>query len=363
MGPRPRLRRFALFVVLVITIAACTSAGTEDVPEAVSETTTTDGGDGTTSSTTPQSSSTTGATTASTTTSTTAVEPQPRRYAVVAEERERAISVINPSCVDPACPPIARITLTERPHNLAAIGSVVYATHPSTGSVARIDVETGDVVVVELGVEPHDVKIDESDRTLWVADEDGRALLRLDPLDLSVLERVELPAPAHDLTVADGVAWVTLNGRSELARVEDGVVELHRTTGSPHDLIVAPDGRIWFSNWSSERLNVFDPLSGETSTAPAGVLEPHHFAIGPDGSVWVTDNGGSSIVGFRGSETTQIEVGSTPHHAVFVGDAIVVAVSGAGVAAVVRDGIATAVSLSEGLHGVAEVVLPPPQEG
>lgn len=72
--------------------------------------------------------------------------------------------------------------------------------------------------------------------------------------------------------VVDGeILWVTLIGRSELVKVVGGDVELFTTGGSPHDLVVARDGKTWFLNWGSDRLSIFDPGSGIVPDAPAGV--------------------------------------------------------------------------------------------
>ncbi len=222
--------------------------------------------------------------------------------------------------------------------------------------MSRVDLATDDQQTVAVGVEPHDVKYDEAGGVLYVADEAGRALLTLDPNNLTVVDSVELPARPHDLAISPDGVWVTLVGSNDLAFVSDGSVELVATPGTPHDLIVANDGRVWFSNWNSDELMVLDPADGTTTQAPAGVVEPHHFAIGPDEAVWVTDNGGNTLTGFVSTPPIAVEVGPVPHHVMFAGEVAVVAVSGSGQAVFVRDGaVVASVELSTGLHGVAVV--------
>lgn len=280
---------------------------------------------------------------------------------VVAEERERrlAIIVLTDECVagGAGCQVGSPVTiaLTERPHNLAAAGSVVYATHPAAGAVTRYDLATGELDTVPMGTEPHDVKFDPSG-VLYVADERGQQLLTVDPDTLDIVDADALEGEPHDLAVGDGEVWVTIRNSSDLLRVRGDSVEPFPTDGSPHDLIVAPDGRIWFSNWNSDALNVFDPTTGATDLAPAGVVEPHHFALDPAGNVWVTDNGGDTLTGFVGDHTVTVTVGPTPHHVAFAGDIAAVAVSGSGEVVLVRDGeVIGRAALSEGLHGVAVV--------
>ncbi len=256
--------------------------------------------------------------------------------------------------------PVLTVDLPHRPHNLAGVGSVVYATHPSAGSISRVDVASGDILTVAVGTEPHDIEPATTSDVLYVADEAGRRLLTVDAETLEVIDTVDLVAQPHDLAVAGDAVWVTLIGRSELARVTSNQVELFPTDGSPHDLFVAGDGLIWFSNWGSDVLNILDPTSGATVAAPAGVSEPHHFTISPDGAVWVSDNGGAAVVGFAARPVT-VDVGPIPHHLAFVGDTLVVAVSGSGQAVLVKDGHVVATSqLTTGLHGVAVVELAQP---
>jgi len=281
--------------------------------------------------------------------------PQLFQYAVIAEETARRLAIIDPvfTCTGCELEPIRRIELPERPHNLVGVGSAVYATHPSAGSVSRVDLATGDILTVAVGTEPHD--IDYAAGALYVADEAGRNLLTVDPETLDVIAAVDLPAEAHNLAVAQDAVWVTLNGRRELARISGSELDLFPTEGSPHDLVVDRDGLIWFSNRDSSVLNIFDPAAGTAAVAPAGVTEPHHFAIAPDGAVWVSDNGGAAIVGFATTAVT-VEVGSVPHHLEFVGDILAVAVSGSGEAVFLRNAqIVASSQLTTGLHGVAVI--------
>ncbi len=302
-------------------------------------------------------------------TSTTETTPPTLAYAVVAEERERRLAVLD--LADPcmseerscSLSPLFTIDLPASPHNLTAHGSVLFTTHPRTGEISRVDIVTGDVTTAAVGVEPHDVKLSADGELLYVTDEAGQRLLTLDPDTLDISEVKDLPARPHDLALADDAIWITLIGTDELGRVIGGKLELFPTGKRPHDLIVDNDGLVWFSSWGSPELSLFDPTDGTTSRAPAGVVEPHHFAIGPTGEVWVSDNGGSAIVRF-GAMQTSVEVGPVPHHLAASGDIVVVAVSGLGQAVFVRnDTIVGIATLTKGLHGVAIVHLQTPPTG
>lgn len=355
---------------LLFTVAACTSSGTSVASDPAVDTSansttgpveTVSRSDSTRPSETTIQTGT--GTPVSVSTTTTEAPPGQIQYAVVAEERSRRLAIIDASATcsgNTECEliPLLSIELPEAPHNLVGVGSVVYATHPSAGSISRVDVTTGEVTTAKVGNEPHDVTYEPGSETLFVADEAGRRLLSLDSETLDVVDEVDLPGEPHVLAAAGEAMWITLVGRDELARVVDGGVELFSTGASPHSLIVDQAGSIWFSSWNSEVLNVFDPTTGTLVRAPAGVSQPHHFAVGRDGNVWVSDNGGGAIVGF-GAQTVAVDVGPTPHHLSFVDNTLVVAVSGSGQAVMVRNGEVVARSqLTEGLHGVAIVEVP-----
>ena len=352
-------RPLPALLALILLGFACTSGdGSDDTTTPPTAAATTQPVAATTTS--PVATTVGGVPTTTTTSSvTTTTVPERFFYFVVAEEDSRRLAVIEPvpACPSGDCSAPVRTTfdLPHRPHNLAAVGSVVFGTHPAAGALSRVDVASGVVATVSLGVEPHDVKYDAATDQVLVADESGRRLFYLDPLDLAILMTIDLPAQPHDLYIAGEVVWVTLLGRSELARVSSEGVALVEVGGAPHDLVVAGDGRIWFSNWNSSVLSVFDPATGLTERAPAGVSEPHHFALDGDGAVWVSDNGGSAIVGFTEPQTTT-EVGPVPHHLSFAGDVLLVAVSRSGEAVQVAAGdIVARTALSRGLHGVAVV--------
>jgi DNA-binding beta-propeller fold protein YncE len=307
-------------------------------------------------------------------TTTTTVVAEPVSYVVVAEEERGRLAVLGIAPDTAACPAepdlsapgqtcgplelLGEVEVPPGPHNLAAYRNVVLATHFQNGLVSRFDLASGEVASAPVGIEPHDVKFAEDGSAAFVADEAGERLLIFDPSTLEVKAEVPVPGEAHDLILIGDEAWVTMVGRQELARVRGDSVELFPTGRSPHDLVADPDGRIWFSNWGSPELDIFDRTSGEVTEAPAGVEEPHHFAIGPEGRVWVSDNGGAAVVGFGPEGAISVRVGPVPHHIGFLGELLVVAVSGTGTVVVVEgERVVGAVPLGGRLHGVAVATL------
>ena len=365
---RPRLgalmRALASVVCLTVLVASCTTA---DEPSTTARNDTNESPiTPVTTTTAPTTSTTSAAAVAPTTT----VPPPGSTLYAVAEEASRRIALFQetdaPPCADeqqaPCGPfePLTAIDLPHRPHNMTAAGPVLWITHPSAGSVTRIDLTGISVVTRSLGDEPHDVKLSPEGDLLYVADEDGRALIVADPTTLEVLSRVELPRKPHDLSVDTlGTVWFTLIGDDRLGRFRSGAVEFLPTGGSPHDLLAAAGGLVWFSNWNRAELSVYDPVGGSVEEAPSGVVEPHHFAVDAVGDIWVSDNGGSAVVGFTSGGAQTIEVGPVPHHLAFGDDIAVVSVSGSGQAVFIdSSGVIGRFDLTEGLHGAAVARLP-----
>ena len=103
----------------------------------------------------------------------------------------------------------------------------------------------------------------------------------------------------------DGTVWVAQNGAAlrpsrstrptppGLQRIERGVVADVGVAGAlaPNDLVVGPDGRIWFTDpglpgaTGHGRLCALEPGSGATSVVLDGIAFPNGLAFGPERDV------------------------------------------------------------------------------
>jgi len=189
---------------------------------------------------------------------------------------------------------VARYRTPGGPHNLtvAPDGTVAVALWGSD-RVALIGERR--VRFVRLGGAPHDVKV--AGRLVVVANQ-GDARVDRVRLDGRWFASVPLRADPHDLAIAPGGrrAWVTLEGSDDLAVVDlrRGRVLRYVSTGrAPHDLLFAPDGRLWVTDRRGA-LHVFDGAR-LVRTVPLGV-EAHHLAFTPDGrEAWITDHGAHRV--------------------------------------------------------------------
>lgn len=204
------------------------------------------------------------------------------------------------------------------PHNItvAPDGTVVAALWASDRIVLIRD---GERTFVELGGAPHDLKVA---RNMLVVANQATERVQLVKLDGTFLRRVVLKADPHDLAVdpRQRRAWVTLEGSDDLAVVD----LLHRRTpvryvdapGSPHDILFAPDGRLWVTDWNGA-LHVFGRRGHHLRSIPLGV-EAHHLDFTPDGRhAWITDHGASAVFVLRVRSlrvVDRIVFPGEPHH-------------------------------------------------
>jgi DNA-binding beta-propeller fold protein YncE len=219
---------------------------------------------------------------------------------------------------------IRRFRVSGVPHNVtvAADGTVVVALQGS-GRIALI--RGGRSREVELGGSPHDVKV--FGGTAVVANE-GQARVDLVALSGKRVAEVPLKANPHDVALtATGRAWLTLDGSDELALVD----VQHRRVGRyvptgrrPHDLLVAPDERLWVTDWEGG-LHVFSRRGRLLRTIPVGV-EAHHLAFTPGPGrreVWLTDHEAHRVfvIDARSLRVVdELHIDGAPHHVAITPD-------------------------------------------
>lgn len=177
---------------------------------------------------------------------------------------------------------------------------------------------------VSLGGAPHDVK---SGGGRIVVANQTKARLNLVTPRGRFRRSIALKADPHDLALRRGgrQAWVTLEGSDDLA-----VVRIHRpskvryvSTGkAPHDLLFAPDGKLWVSDWNGA-IHIFSKRGRRVKTIPLGI-EAHHLDFTPDGrQAWITDHAAQRIFVVstrRYKIRKRFDVQGAPHHIAITSD-------------------------------------------
>ena len=219
---------------------------------------------------------------------------------------------------------LARRSVPGAPHNLtiAPSGSTIATALWSDGQIVLRS--EGTQRSVSLGGAPHDVKI--GGGRVVVA---NQTEARLDVVTPQGKHRrsIALKADPHDLALRrDGrQAWVTLEGSDDLAVVRiprPSRVRYVSTGKAPHDLLFAPDGRLWVSDWNGA-MHVFSRKGRRLKTMPMGI-EAHHLDFTPNGrQVWITDHAAQRIFVVstrRYRIRKRIDVAGAPHHIAITSD-------------------------------------------
>ena len=205
------------------------------------------------------------------------------------------------------------------PHNItvAPDGTVVAALWASDRIVIF---RGGERTFVDLGGAPHDVKIA---RNMIVVANQVTERVQLVKLDGTFVRRILLDADPHDLAIdpQQRHAWVTLEGSDDLAVVDlldrREPVRYVDTDGSPHDILFAPDGKLWVTDWSGA-VHVFAGRRGRlVESIPLGV-EAHHLDFTRDGRFcWISDHGAGAVFVLRVRTMRVVErlgFPGEPHH-------------------------------------------------
>lgn len=98
----------------------------------------------------------------------------------------------------------------------------------------------------------------------------------------------------------DGRMWFTEKSRDRLVAIDAaGAQTPHQLPGVPSDIrhvTAGPDGRLWFTLSTSGAVGAMTP-AGEVELfyLPDPYVIPYHLRTGPDGRVWFTEYGGTAV--------------------------------------------------------------------
>lgn len=214
---------------------------------------------------------------------------------------------------------VRRFPVSGPPHNITVQRRTVATAMQETGRIALI--HRNEVREVDLGGSPHDIK--GVGKVVIVANE-GAARLDIVSLRGRLLRSIRLQADPHDIAIAPGapVIWASLDDTDEMARVDLRRGVTYVPTGKrPHDLLFAPDGRLWVTDWGGA-LHVLERGRIKKSI-PLGI-EAHHLAFTPDGKeAWITDHGAHKVfvLDVESVEVlAELPIHGAPHHVAITPD-------------------------------------------
>ena len=125
------------------------------------------------------------------------------------------------------------------------------------GTLARVDLATGDVRTVDLGATLDGVATDGTH--VWVTIPTQNVVIALDVDTLAEAGRVEVAGPG-EIIVVDGVVWTSRPGDDLVTAIDAAtsalLTDIH--TGAGPDRMDVLDGRIWVSNQTDKTVTAAD---------------------------------------------------------------------------------------------------------
>jgi DNA-binding beta-propeller fold protein YncE len=150
---------------------------------------------------------------------------------------------------------------------------------------------------------PHDVKLSADRRHLYVSDVGGNRVVVLDAGSLDLVDAfgAEQLSGTHDVDFdADGRLYVadTHNGRVVIFEMDGtrgtAVADLSERLSGPEGVLVHPNGLVYVAGaWSN---NVVAFGDGKVAYELRGLSAPHDLEIAPDGRIWLADAGNDRIL-------------------------------------------------------------------
>lgn len=183
----------------------------------------------------------------------------------------------------------------------------VYVSNEDDGTVSVIDAERGEVVAtIPVGERPRGLQVSPDGRTLYVA-------LSGSPKSPPGFDRSKLPPPDR---AADGIGVVDLATRRLVATLASGQAPASFDLVGNGELLVV-------SNEETAQTAIVDVAAGSVRTRIAVGGEPEGVTAAPDGTVWVTcesDDRVDVVDPVAGTRLAGIAVGKRPRSIVFTRD-------------------------------------------
>jgi YVTN family beta-propeller protein len=154
--------------------------------------------------------------------------------------------------------------------------------------------------------------------SLWVANDSGNSLLRIDAPQGAVTASIPVGSNPSDVAVDKDWVWVSNRGSNTVSRVDPNTDQVNRTinVGQSPWSIATGAGSVWVANIDGGSISQIDPSLGRVVGKPITVGErPNDLAVGY-GLLWVSDvfNGTVTRIDPATSKVVgkPIEVGARP---------------------------------------------------
>ena len=115
---------------------------------------------------------------------------------------------------------ITKVTAGSRPAYLTATTGAIWVSNVSDGTVSRIDIATNrQTSTLEVGLSPVNLEAGHHGEDVWVPDDVGNRVVRIDVNTTRVVGRLPAPGGPAVVRAAFGDIWITMFGIGEVWRV------------------------------------------------------------------------------------------------------------------------------------------------
>ncbi|MGA9946433.1 MAG: hypothetical protein WBE79_05095 [Candidatus Cybelea sp.] len=127
-----------------------------------------------------------------------------------------------------------------------------------------------------------------------------------------------LPSAGYGLTPGPkSTLWICLGNGSIASYSKSGTLNVHHATTSFKEegcsMLEGPDGNVWFTDYSKDRIGMITPLGHVTFFALGNNAGPFSMALGSDAALWFTENTAGKIGRLTTSgQLTTFDAGSEP---------------------------------------------------
>lgn len=183
------------------------------------------------------------------------------------------------------------------PHSLAVSedGATLWFTMQTGDKIGSVDTATGRIVEYATSGRPRGITLDQAGHVWWCRNTDNK-LGRLEPLTGKISE-VDLgrdSRPRRIATAPDGMLWVTLYGKGQLARINPQTMKVLKTYQLPggnagaHSVAIGANGIVWVNELPLDSVVRFDPVTGlmQSIRLPSPNNGIRNLSVDGAGRVW-----------------------------------------------------------------------------
>jgi YVTN family beta-propeller protein len=166
----------------------------------------------------------------------------------------------------------------------------------SRGSLVSVDPRSNRLVgrPIPLGRQPGALAA--ASGSVWVADELGGTVSRIDPARRRVVARIKVGRMPTAIAAGAGAVWVANTGAGTVSRIDPAtnrVAATYRVGLAPRALVVGA-GAVWVADTGDGSVRRIDPADGRVTTVRRGLVDPLALTL-TGRKLWITTNDGALV--------------------------------------------------------------------